>query len=39
MKINWIIDRDLQDAAGDISTDWRFGIAYNNATARLNPYP
>jgi hypothetical protein len=26
-----IIDRDLQDAAGDISTDWRFGIAYNAA--------
>jgi hypothetical protein len=22
-----IIDRDLQDAAGDISADWRFGIA------------
>ena len=26
-----IIDRDLQNAAGDISTDWRFGIAYNAA--------
>ena len=26
-----IIDRDLQDAAGDISADWRFGIAYNAA--------
>ena len=26
-----IIDRDLQDAAGDISTDWRFGIAHNAA--------
>ena len=24
-----IIDRDLQDAAGEISSDWRFGIAYN----------
>ena len=26
-----IIDRDLQDTAGDISADWRFGIAYNAA--------
>ena len=26
-----IIDRDLQDAAGEISADWRFGIAYNAA--------
>ena len=26
-----IIDRDLKDAAGDISHDWRFGIAYNAA--------
>jgi len=26
-----IIDRDLQDAAGNISTDRRFGIAYNAA--------
>ncbi|MDP1993300.1 MAG: hypothetical protein Q8K00_19960 [Syntrophales bacterium] len=26
-----IIDRDLHDAAGDISADWRFGIAYNAA--------
>jgi len=26
-----IIDRDLQDAAGEISSDWRFGIAYNAA--------
>jgi hypothetical protein len=26
-----IIDRDLQDAGGDISADWRFGIAYNAA--------
>ena len=26
-----IIDRDLQDAIGDISADWRFGIAYNAA--------
>ena len=26
-----IIDRDLQDAAGGISADWRFGIAYNAA--------
>jgi len=24
-----IIDRDLRDAAGNISNDWRFGIAYN----------
>jgi len=26
-----IIDRDLQDARGDISADWRFGITYNAA--------
>lgn len=26
-----IVDRDLQDAAGNISNDWRFGIAYNAA--------
>src|SRR5438874_10137237 len=26
-----IVDRDLKDAEGDISTDWRFGIAYNAA--------
>ena len=24
-----IVDRDLADAHGDISADWRFGIAYN----------
>lgn len=26
-----IVDRDLQDATGSISADWRFGIAYNAA--------
>src|SRR5512136_2141124 len=26
-----IIHRDLEDAVGKISTDWRFGIAYNAA--------
>lgn len=26
-----IVDRDLEDATGDISPDWRFGIAYNAA--------
>lgn len=26
-----IVDRDLQDAKGGISSDWRFGIAYNAA--------
>jgi len=26
-----IVDRDLADAKGDISADWRFGIAYNAA--------
>lgn len=26
-----IVARDLADAAGDISADWRFGIAYNAA--------
>jgi hypothetical protein len=26
-----IVDRDLKDAEGGISDDWRFGIAYNAA--------
>lgn len=26
-----IVDRDLADAGGNISPDWRFGIAYNGA--------
>jgi len=26
-----IVERDLNDAHGDISSDWRFGIAYNAA--------
>jgi hypothetical protein len=26
-----IVDRDLADAGGRISADWRFGIAYNAA--------
>jgi hypothetical protein len=26
-----VIERDLADAEGDISADWRFGIAYNAA--------
>jgi len=26
-----IVNRDLQDATGDISSDWQFGIAYNAA--------
>jgi len=26
-----MVDRDLQDAAGSISPDWRFGIVYNAA--------
>jgi len=26
-----IVNRDLEDAVGNISTDWRFGIAYNAA--------
>jgi hypothetical protein len=26
-----IVDRDLGDASGNISADWRFGIAYNGA--------
>ncbi len=26
-----IVDRDLDDAEGNISADWRFGIAYNAA--------
>lgn len=26
-----IVDRDLEDAGGGISPDWRFGIAYNAA--------
>jgi hypothetical protein len=25
------VERDLDDAQGDISSDWRFGIAYNAA--------
>jgi hypothetical protein len=29
-----IIDRDLKDAEGSISDDWRFGIAYNAAVKR-----
>jgi len=29
-----IVERDLKDAQGDISSDWRFGIAYN-AVLRL----
>jgi hypothetical protein len=29
-----IVERDLVDAAGEISADWRFGIAYN-ATLKL----
>ncbi len=29
-----IVKRDLNDAQGDISSDWRFGIAYN-ATSKL----
>lgn len=29
-----IVDRDLRDAHGEISADWRFGIAYN-ATLKL----
>jgi len=33
-----IIDRDLQDAAGDISADWRFGIAYNAALRVVTAY-
>lgn len=24
-----IVERDLADAVGEISADWRFGIAYN----------
>jgi hypothetical protein len=24
-----IVERDLADAEGDLSADWRFGIAYN----------
>src|SRR5437868_5347362 len=26
-----IVERDLADALGSVSTDWRFGIAYNAA--------
>jgi hypothetical protein len=26
-----IVERDLSDAGGNISADWRFGIAYNGA--------
>src|SRR5437870_1705914 len=26
-----IVERDLQDAKGNVSADWRFGIAYNAA--------
>ncbi len=26
-----IVDRDVADASGEISADWRFGIAYNAA--------
>ena len=26
-----VVERDLADAEGDISADWRFGIAYNAA--------
>jgi hypothetical protein len=26
-----IVERDLADAGGNISADWRFGIAYNGA--------
>ena len=26
-----IVERDIKDADGDISTDWQFGIAYNAA--------
>jgi uncharacterized protein (UPF0332 family) len=26
-----IVERDLKDAQGDISADWKFGIAYNAA--------
>lgn len=26
-----VVDRDLADAEGNISADWRFGIAYNGA--------
>lgn len=26
-----IVERDIKDAAGEISADWRFGIAYNAA--------
>lgn len=26
-----IVERDTQDAAGSISADWQFGIAYNAA--------
>jgi hypothetical protein len=26
-----IVDRDMKDATGSVSSDWRFGIAYNAA--------
>src|SRR3954470_6612373 len=26
-----IVERDIADAGGDVSADWRFGIAYNGA--------
>jgi hypothetical protein len=26
-----IVERDMEDAKGSISPDWRFGIAYNAA--------
>ena len=26
-----IVDRDLKDAGGELSSDWKFGIAYNAA--------
>jgi len=29
-----IIDRDLKDAEGSISDDWRFGTAYNAAVKK-----
>ena len=35
-----IVDRDLKDAAtGDISTDWKFGIAYNAAPQASSGLP
>lgn len=26
-----IVDRDLEDSMGELSSDWQFGIAYNAA--------